>query len=213
MSESHPIRILIVDDHDMVRSGLEVMLETSDDLMLVGQAAGGEDAVRLCQQLQPDVVLMDLVMPGMDGVEATRAIRTTCRATQIIALTSFKEKELVQKALQAGAIGYLLKNVSITELEDAIRAAHSGKSTLAPEATQVLIEAATEPPPPGHDLTPREHEVLQLMAEGFNNREIAEALTISRSTVKNHVSNVLSKLGATSRTEAATLAVHHNLIK
>lgn len=212
MNDSQLIRILIVDDHDMVRSGLEVMLETSDDLALVGQAARGEDAVRLCQDLRPDVVLMDLVMPGMDGVEATQALRATCPDTRIIALTSFKEKDLVQKALQAGAIGYLLKNVSISELEEAIRAAHSGRSTLAPEATQVLIEAATRPPAPGHDLTAREHEVLKLIAEGLNNREIGEVLTISRSTVKNHVSNVLSKLGVASRTEAATLAVQHHLL-
>jgi NarL family two-component system response regulator LiaR len=212
MSEIGVIRVMIVDDHDMVRSGLEVMLETCDDLVLVGDMSSGEEAVQLGPQIQPDVVLMDLVMPGMGGVEATRRLRQLCPDTQIIALTSFKEKELVQQALRAGAIGYLLKNVTIDELADAIRAAHLGKSTLAPEATQALIEATTQPPPPGFDLTDREREVLGLMAEGLNNREIAERLTISRSTVKNHVSNILSKLDATSRTEAAILAVQHKLL-
>jgi len=157
-------------------------------------------------------VLMDLVMPGMDGAAATQAIRERCPDIQVIALTSFKETELVEGALQAGAIGYLLKNVSADELADAIRAAHAGRPTLAPEAAQALIQATRRPPPLGHDLTPREREVLALMAEGLNNPEIADRLVMSRSTVKFHVSNVLSKLGATSRTEAVSLALKHNLV-
>jgi NarL family two-component system response regulator LiaR len=212
MSQTETIRVMIVDDHDMVRSGLEVMLEVYDDLELVGNVSRGEDAVRLCPQLRPDVVLMDLVMPNMNGVETTKKLRELCPEIQIIALTSFKDKELVQDALQAGAIGYLLKNISNDELAKAIREAHAGRSTLAPEATRVLIEAATQPSQPGHDLTEREREVLQLITEGLNNREIADRLTISRSTVKNHVSNVLSKLGVNSRTEAATFAVQHHLV-
>jgi len=205
---------MIVDDHDMVRSGLSVFLDTCDDLELVCEASSGEEAVRLCTELHPDVVLMDLVMPGeMDGVATTRVIKQISPDTQIIALTSFKERELVHEALQAGAIGYLLKNISIDELADAVRNAHFGRSTLAPEATRALIEAATQPPALGHDLTEREVEVLALMIEGLNNREIADRLTISRSTVKNHVSNILSKLEANSRTEAATLAVQHRLVK
>ena len=214
MSESKKIRIMIVDDHDMVRSGLSVFLETCDDLELVCEASNGEEAVRLCTEHRPDVILMDLIMPGeMDGVATIRVIKQTFPDIQIIALTSFKEKELVHEALQAGAIGYLLKNISIDELSDAVRNAYYGKSTLAPEATRALIEAATQPPSLGHDLTEREVEVLALMIEGLNNREIADRLTISRSTVKNHVSNILSKLEANSRTEAATLAVQHRLVR
>jgi NarL family two-component system response regulator LiaR len=211
VSESKPIRVLLVDDHAVVRSGLGAFLLVYDDLELVGEAGGGEEAVRLCEKLQPDVVLMDLVMPGMDGAAATCVIRERWPHVQVVALTSFKEKDLVQGVLEAGAIGYMLKNVSADELADAIRAAHSGQSTLAPEAAQVLIQA-TRQPSPGHDLTPREREVLALMVEGLNNPGIAERLVMSRSTVKFHVSNILSKLGVASRTEAVALALQKNLV-
>ncbi len=208
----NPIRVLIVDDHSVVRSGLSDFLMVYDDLELVGEASGGRAAVDLCVKLQPDVVLMDMVMPEMDGAAATQAIRTHCPAIQVIALTSFREEELVNAALKAGAIGYLLKNVTAEELAAAIRSAVIGRPTLSPEATLALMHTATAPKPPGFDLTEREREVLALMAGGLNNGQIAEKLTVSLSTVKYHVSNVISKLGASNRTEAATLAIQHHLV-
>ncbi len=209
-----PIRVMIVDDHAVVRSGLSAFLMAYDDLEFVGEASGGLDAVRKCPDIRPDVILMDLVMPEVDGSEATRLIREACPQVQVIALTSYKEEELVQGALKAGAIGYLLKNVSAEELANAIRAAYAGRPTLAPEAAEVLIKAAThkkEETDPG--LTDRELDILQLMVDGLSNPDIAKKLYVSRSTVKFHVSNILMKLGAASRTEAVSMAIHGRLVK
>jgi NarL family two-component system response regulator LiaR len=203
---------MVVDDHTMVRRGLATFLKVFDDLELAGEAASGQAAVQLCAQLQPDVVLMDMVMPDMDGATATRLIRKQSPLIQVIALTSFKEEILVQSALQAGAIGYLLKDVSVDELAQAIRAAHAGRTTLSPEAAQALVHAASQPPAPGIDLTERERAVLALMVEGLNNTQIAARLTVSPSTVKSHVSNILSKLAVASRTEAVTLALHNRQV-
>lgn len=212
MSIFQPIRVMLVDDHLMVRRGLATFLKVFDDLELVGEAESGDAAVQLCAQLLPDVVLMDLKMPDMDGAAATRLIREQFPTVQVVALTSFKEQELVQNALQAGAIGYLLKDVSATQLARAIRAAHKGQATLSPQAAQALVDAANQPPAPGHDLTERERDVLVLMVEGLNNTQIAARLVVSPSTIKTHVSNILSKLGVASRSEAVALAVRSGLV-
>jgi len=212
MSSGNRIRVMVVDDHDMVRRGLAAFLKSTADLELVGEARDGKEALRVCEQLRPDVVLMDLVMPAMSGAETTRAIRERCPGIQVIALTSFQENDLVQQALEAGAISYLLKNVSAEDLAQAIRGAHAGRSTLAPEAVQALVQRASEGPALGHDLTAREREVLALLIEGRSNPEIAERLVVSRSTAKAHVSNILSKLGASNRAEAIAMALQHKLV-
>jgi two-component system, NarL family, response regulator LiaR len=211
-SSALPIRIMLVDDHTMVRRGLATFLKIFDDMLLVGEAESGEAAIPLCAEVSPDVILMDMVLPGMDGAATTSIIRQQFSHVQVIALTSFKEGELIRKALEAGAIGYLLKDVTADELAKAIRAANLGRSTLSPEAAQSLVQNANLPPAPGKDLTVRELEVLALMIEGLNNTQIAGKLSVSPSTVKSHVSNILSKLNVASRTEAVTLALRHKLI-
>lgn len=211
MNPNQPIRVMLVDDHAMVRRGLATFLKVFDDLELVGEADSGEVAIQLCGQILPDVILMDLMLPGMDGAATTRLIRQQFPKTQVVVLTSFKEQDVVQNALQAGAIGYLLKDVSADELVRAIRAAHSGRASLSPEAAQALVNAANQPPVPGLDLTERERTVLALMVEGLNNTQIAGRLFVSPSTIKTHVSHILSKLGVASRTEAVALAMRHGL--
>jgi NarL family two-component system response regulator LiaR len=213
MSEEQMIKVLLVDDHAVVRSGLGAFLLAFDDFELVGEASSGEQAIQLCDNLDPDVILMDMIMPGMDGAEATARIHEKYPRIQIIALTSFKEQDLVERAIKAGAISYLQKDVSADELADAIRAAHSGEPTLSQEAAQALIQAARQPQnKPGIDLTSREREVLALIIEGLNNQQIADELVVSVSTTKFHVSSILSKLNASSRTEAVSMALKNNLL-
>jgi two-component system, NarL family, response regulator LiaR len=211
MSEQKKIRVMIVDDHAVVRSGLGAFLSAVPDLELVGEAENGEQAVVRSKALKPDIILMDLMMPGMDGVTATRTIKEYNPAIQIIALTSFQEDELVQNAMKAGAIGYLMKNVSVRELEAAIRSAKAGKMVLSPEAAQSLVRA-TQQAAETESLTSREQEILKLMVEGLNNAEIAERIVVSLSTVKYHISNILMKLGVENRVAAVTMAIQRKLI-
>lgn len=211
--KTNQIRVLLVDDHAVVRSGIGAVLAASDDMDLVGEAGDGEEAVKLCGEVKPDVVLMDLFMPRMDGVAATETIHKRWPQIHIIALTSFKDKEYVEGALKAGATSYLLKNISADELAAAIRRAAAGQSSLSPEAAQVLIQKVNEPNSPAESITAREKEILGLMVNGLSNKEMADSLFISPSTVKFHVSSILSKLGVASRTEAVALALKSHLVK
>lgn len=208
------IRVMIVDDQPVVRSGLAAFLQSYDDLQMVAEAGDGARAVRLCSRYQPHVVLMDIVMPIMDGIEATRQIRKHYPGIQVLALTSFKDDDLIQRVLRAGAIGFLLKNLDADELAHAIRAAYAGQPTLSPEATAALIRTATQLPEPtlGNNLTSRERDVLTLMAEGLNNNDIAKQMVVSRSTIKFHVSNLLAKLHAANRMEAISIALRNHLV-
>jgi two-component system, NarL family, response regulator LiaR len=209
------IRILVVDDHDMVRRGLAMYLEETPQLKLVGEASNSIDAIALCRQLLPDVILMDLVMPGTDGVATIKAILQERPGMRIIALTSYQNEELVNDALAAGAISYLLKNASSQEIAKAIADANAGKSSLSPEITQVLIRRITVPPSapqPTFDLTARERDVLALMVRGLTNHEIGDQLSISFSTVRFHVSSILGKLSVSNRVEAVALALQHHLV-
>ena len=212
MSNLKPIRVFIAEDHAIVRKGVRTLLSLEKDIQVVGEAATGREAVRQVNDLKPDVVLMDLVMPEMDGIAATRAILANYPKIKIIAMTSFEQEELVHGVLAAGAISYLLKNVTSDELAKAIRDAASGRSTLSPEAARVLVQATRSPERPWLELTEREMDVLRLVVQGQSNQQIADGMFISVATVKAHISSILSKLQVSSRAGAIAYAIKHKII-
>ena len=206
------IKVMIVDDHMLVRDGINLLHSTFDDIQVISVVDSGEKALALCKQEQPDVILMDMVMPEQDGPESTGRILKNFPDIKVIALTSFVEEDLVVRAVQAGAIGYLLKNVSADKLAEAVRSATQGQSTMESMAMQILVEASQKPAQVGDNLTERERQVLALIAEGMTNKEIAQQLSLSHGTVRVYVSHVLAKLGVGNRTEAARLALENNLV-
>jgi NarL family two-component system response regulator LiaR len=208
----HTIRVLLVDDHAIVRTGLRYFLAGTDDITVVGEASNGVEALRLVAELEPDVVLMDLVMPEMDGITATQQLRQHFPQVRVLALTNFSTGDTVQRALEAGAVGYLMKDVQGRDLISAIHATYSGRSVLTPEAAEALVTTFSHSPKPGADLSARELEVLGLLTLGLSNGQIAIRLSISRNTVRHHVQNILGKLGVANRTEAVALALQHGLI-
>jgi NarL family two-component system response regulator LiaR len=207
-----PIRVLLVDDHAVVRSGLSKFLLVNKDLELAGEASDGNEAIQMASACHPDVILMDVLMPGMDGITATREIHRKYPQIKIVALTSFAEQNMVQGVLQAGAIGYLQKNVTAVELGNAIRSAYAGRMTLSPEAAEVLANSVTQAHLPGNELTEREQDVLRCMVEGMNNNEIAQKLVVSLGTVKFHISNIFQKMGVDSRVEAVKIAIEQKMV-
>lgn len=217
MADIEKIKVLIVDDHRVVRQGLRTFLELNDDIQVIGEACDGQEAVDRAAQLKPDIVLMDLVMPRLDGIAATSRIKALGLIAKVIALTSFTEDDKVFPAIQAGASSYLLKDVSPDALVEAIRAAHRGEARLHPEVTRKLMEQVAAQPrsanlADGPQLTEREGEVIHLVARGKSNREIAEALVISEKTAKAHISNILGKLGLDDRTQMAVYAIKNGLV-
>jgi NarL family two-component system response regulator LiaR len=213
MDNCKTIRVMIVDDHAMVRDGLKVFLSVFEDIEVVAEANNGYQAIELCQRFQPDVILMDILMPELDGPTATERIRNSYPRVQVIVLTSFVEQELVQKALQSGAISFLLKDVHAGKLAESIREACRGRGTIDSTAVKILMDVPVQPDKPIFDLSQRELEILEYIVRGATNNQIALALTISPGTVRFHVSNILSKMGGSNRTEAASLALQYGLVK
>jgi NarL family two-component system response regulator LiaR len=208
------ITVLVVDDHAVVREGLRTFLQLQDGIEVIGEAGDGEEAVRQAERLRPDVILMDLVMPRLDGVGAMRELRRRLPASRVIVLTSFADDDRILPAIQAGAAGYLLKNVQPQELARAVRAAHAGEALLDPAVAARLVEAIAQTPGehPAERLTPRERQVLELIGRGLSNKRIARELGVAEKTVKTHVGHVLAKLGVADRTQAALYAVRNGLL-
>jgi len=212
MAKGNPIRVFIVDDQPVVRQGLTAFLMAMEDMDICGQASSGRGLLHALEPAEADVVLMDLKMPEVDGLAATRAVLEHNPKARIVVLTSYHSDEMVKEALQAGALGYVLKNATAEEIAAAIHNAMADRRTLAPEAADALIRISQAPASPGYDLTERERDVLALMIEGLNNNQIAERLVISTATVKYHVGNILSKLGAANRVEAVSLALKEGIL-
>jgi two-component system, NarL family, response regulator LiaR len=212
MNSASLISVLIVDDHPVVRDGIKFFMANYPDIRVVGEGGDGMQAVQMAGELRPNVVLMDLMMPVMDGTTATRLIRQRYPEVQVLALTSFQERHLVQEAIQAGALGFLYKDTEPQALVQAVRAIAAGQPSLAPQATRALMQSVTQPAEPGGDLTQRERDVLGLMVKGATNAEIARQMSLSLSTVGFHVGNILMKLGASNRTEAVGLALRYKLV-
>lgn len=212
MSASNPIRVILIDDHRRIHQVISEILGFADDIKLVAQGSNGQEAIHLCDEYQPDLVLMDVMMPGMDGIEATRRILEKHPNIKILALSSFQDQDSVRAMLDSGACGYVLKDGSIDDLDTTIRTTYEGKAVFSTEVTQVLMQSPDQDSQRDYDLSEREREVLKLMAEGLNNGEIAAQLTISQSTVKFHISNIISKMGVETRAEAMVLAAKNNLV-
>ena len=207
--DSNVIRVASVDDHDIMRGGIRFVLMAFDDMEMVGDARRGEDAVKMCQDLQPDVVLVDMKMLGLDGIETTTAIKSACPDVQVLILTSFHDADHVRRAMRAGAVGYLLKDADKEELAGAISAAKAGQTTISSRAARALAEEASDP---GIELTEREREVLALLVKGMSNKQIADQLSRSPFTIRHHVSQLIKRLGAANRAEVAAIAVQRRLI-
>lgn len=207
------IKVLIVDDHPLVRHGIKTLLDVYDDIEVIGEAENGREALEMCKKNKPDIVLMDLIMPEVNGIEATKEIVKNWSYIKVVTLTSFVDKKLIEDSLKAGAIGYVLKNISGDKLVATIRDADKGKSTLSSEASDFLISNIKKPPVADYQLTSQEKNILACLVEGLPNKKIARKLVLSLSTVKFHVSNIINKLGVSSRTEAVSLAIKNKLVQ
>jgi len=207
------IKVLIVDDHPLVRQGIKTLLDVYDDIEVIGEAENGREALEMCKKNKPDIVLMDLIMPEVNGIEATKEIVKNWSYIKVVTLTSFADKKLIEDSLKAGAIGYVLKNISGDKLVATIRDADKGKPTLSSEASDFLISNIKKPPVADYRLTSQEKNILACLVEGLSNKKIAQKLVLSLSTVKFHVSNIINKLGVSSRTEAVSLAIKNKLVQ